>query len=122
MCSSCLFHDFLMHFFCFFKLTKEVKIRDITGKKEMLAINIFKHTIKYFRKLMLNTINGQYLDVKETNIRWVLAVPAIWSDKAKQLISEAAELVSISPYLPITHRNLAYCNTIVFSRKCVLKS
>ena len=109
-----------MHFFYIFKLTKEVKIRDITGKKEMLAINIFKHTIKYFRKLMLNTINGQNLDVKETNIRWVLAVPAIWSDKAKQLISEAAELVSISPYLPITHRNLAYCNIIVFSRKCVL--
>nr|XP_022321189.1 heat shock 70 kDa protein 12A-like isoform X3 [Crassostrea virginica] len=74
---------------------KEVKIRDITGKKEMLAINIFKHTIKYFRKLMLNTINGQNLDVKETNIRWVLAVPAIWSDKAKQLISEAAELAGI---------------------------
>ena len=44
---------------------------------------------------MLNTINSKRLSVKETNIRWVLTVPAIWSDPAKQLMIEAAELVSI---------------------------
>ena len=71
-----------------------MKIRDSTGKREILAIKVFTHAIKYFRKSMLYNINRKRLDVKETNIRWVLTFPAIWPDRVKQLMIEAAELVS----------------------------
>ena len=71
-------------------------IPDITGKKEVKAIEVFKHAIKYFRDEMLSTIDKKGLGVKETNIRWVLTVPAIWSDSAKQFMTEAAVLVSIN--------------------------
>ena len=66
-------------------------IKDITGKKESKAIGVFKHAIKDFHDLMLNTIDKKGLGVKETNIRWVLTVPAIWSDPAKQFMIEAAD-------------------------------
>ena len=78
------------------RLTKDTMIPDITGKKEVKAIDVFKHAIKYFRDLMLSTIDKKGLGVKETNIRWVLTVPAIWSDSAKQFMTEAAVLVSMN--------------------------
>lgn len=71
-------------------------IKDITGKKEVKAMEVFKHTIKYFRDLMLNTIEKKGLGVKVENIRWVLTVPAIWSDPAKQFMTEAAVQVHMS--------------------------
>ena len=73
-----------------------MKIRKDTSKRGILPIDVLTHAIKYFRGLMLNTINSKRLSVKETNIRWVLTVPAIWSDPAKQLMIEGAELVSIA--------------------------
>ena len=71
-------------------------IKDITGKKEVKAMEVFKHAIKFFRDLMLSTIDKKGLGVKETNIRWVLTVPAIWSDPAKQFMIEAADGVSMN--------------------------
>ena len=40
-------------------------IEDITGKKEVKAIEVFKHAIKYFKDLMLTTIDKKGLGVKE---------------------------------------------------------
>ena len=73
-----------------------MKIREDTSKRGLLPIDVLTHAIKYFRGLMLKTINSKRLSVKETNIRWVLTVPAIWPDPAKQLMIEATELVSIA--------------------------
>ena len=73
--------------------TNDTMIEDITGKKEVNAIEVFQHGIKYFRDLMLNTIEKKGLGYEEANIRWVLTVPAIWSEPAKQFMTEAAELV-----------------------------
>ena len=70
-------------------------IKDITEKKEVKAIEVFKHAINYFRGLMLSTIDKKGLGVKEENIKWVITVPAIWSDPAKQFMTEAAELVNM---------------------------
>ncbi|XP_022321479.2 heat shock 70 kDa protein 12A-like [Crassostrea virginica] len=82
-------------------LEMDMKIRDSTGTREILAIKVLTHAIKYFRKLMLNTINRKRLDVKETNIKWVLTFPAIWPDRVKQLMIEAAELAGI-PKIKLT--------------------
>lgn len=85
-------------------------ITDITGKKEIKAITVFTHAIKYFRNLMLITIDKKGLGVKENNIRWMLTVPAIWSDPAIQFMTEAAALVSMDYVIytlnpPPPHRN-----------------
>lgn len=69
------------------------KIPDITEKKEMLAIDIFSLSIKYFRDLMVYTVDKKGIGVKTTDIKWVLTLPAMWSDPAKQFMTEAAERV-----------------------------
>ena len=89
-------------------------IKDITERKEVKAIEVFKHAIDYFRDLMLGTIDKKGLGVKEENIRWVLTVPAIWSDPAKQFMTEAAELVNMDLRHPPTHFVLT--NAIPFEK------
>lgn len=77
------------------KLKMNTKIKDITEKKEMDAIDVFRHSIKYFRDLMVNTVDKKGIGVKPTDIKWVLTVPAMWSDPAKQFMTEAAERAGI---------------------------
>ena len=91
-----------------------MKIRDNTGKREILPIVVLVHAIKYFRGSMLKTIKERRLDVEETNIRWVLTVPAIWPDHAKELLIEAAKLVSIASWF-IDHETKLIVILIVFS-------
>ena len=83
-------------------------IKDITEKKEVKAIEVFKHAINYFRDLMLSTIDKKGLGVKEENIKWVLTVPAIWSDPAKQFMAEAAVMVNMN----LSHHHSKHSNDV----------
>lgn len=69
-------------------------IEDVLGKKKT-AFDIFSMSIKYLKqeaeKLMLE--KGQKV-VKE-NISWIITVPAIWTDAAKQFMRQAAEEVDV---------------------------
>lgn len=42
---------------------------------------------------MIQTVEIKGMGVNESEIKWVLTVPAMWLDPAKQVITEAAELV-----------------------------
>ncbi|XP_061164989.1 heat shock 70 kDa protein 12B-like [Saccostrea echinata] len=77
------------------RLTMETKIKDITEKKEILAMDIFSHSIEFLKKHMLDTARRKGLGVRESEINWVLTVPAMWSDPAKQFMSKAAEKAGI---------------------------
>ncbi|VDI26127.1 Hypothetical predicted protein [Mytilus galloprovincialis] len=75
-------------------LKRDTMIEDVLGKKKT-AFDIFSMSIKYLKqeaeKLMLE--KGQKV-VKE-NISWIITVPAIWTDAAKQFMRQAAEEASI---------------------------
>lgn len=45
---------------------------------------------------MLTTCKKQLTDIQQSDIMWVLTVPAFWTDSLKQLMREAAEKVYIS--------------------------
>ena len=68
----------------------------------MKAIDVFSAAIKYLKDHLIASVNNRNsLDVIAVeNIRWILTVPAIWDDGAKQFMREAAEMV-ISIMLPI---------------------
>lgn len=70
---------------------RTTKIKDDTGK-EMLAMDVFATAINYLMNHMMESCNsrvaGSGVDIQE--IRWVLTVPAIWDDGAKQFMREAA--------------------------------
>ncbi|KAL3859668.1 hypothetical protein ACJMK2_009876 [Sinanodonta woodiana] len=75
-------------------LKKTSKIEDETGKK-MAAIDVFSLSIKCLKNHMTQMLEKRGTGVIDTEIHWVLTVPAIWSDAAKQFMREAAEKAGI---------------------------
>ena len=69
-------------------------VTDITGKKAK-AIDVFSIAIKYFKDHMLKTLERHGLGIGKDDIHWVLTVPAICNDPAKQFMRKAAEKVRI---------------------------
>lgn len=65
-------------------------IEDI-AKKKFPAIQVFSLSIKALKDHFEKNMEKQ--GKKTTEIKWVLTVPAIWSDSAKQFMREAAILV-----------------------------
>lgn len=62
-------------------------------KNKFPAIQVFSLSIKALKDDLETTLEKQGIDVKSSDIKWVLTVPAIWSDSAKQFMREAAILV-----------------------------
>jgi len=59
--------------------------------QRMLAMNVFSHALSFFRSRALLEINDQSgAKVASDDIRWIVTVPAIWHDPAKQLMRRAA--------------------------------
>lgn len=74
------------------QLSKAVTLYTADGRK-MLAIDVFSAAIKYLRGHLLDTLEKRWTDMRETDIQWVLMVPDIWDDAAKQFMREAADKV-----------------------------
>ena len=70
-------------------------VKDDTGErdKEMPAIDIFSMVIKYLKDHLLNTLETRGTGLDNNDIHWVLTVPAIRTEPAKQFMREAAEKV-----------------------------
>ncbi|OWF41867.1 Heat shock 70 kDa protein 12B [Mizuhopecten yessoensis] len=70
-------------------LDRNVMIKDIGGK-EMPALDVFCHSIRYLKDNLMTTLENRSIDIKEEEIRFVLTIPAIWNEPAKQFMREAA--------------------------------
>ncbi|XP_062579147.1 heat shock 70 kDa protein 12B-like [Saccostrea cucullata] len=76
-------------------LSKAVKIKSIDGK-EMLALDVFSAAIKFLRGQLRQSLEEEGAGIRETDIGWVLTVPPIWDDTARQFMREAAVRAGIS--------------------------
>lgn len=61
----------------------------------MEAMRVFSSAIGYLKDHMLTMCKNRLSDIEQSDIMWVLTVPAIWTDSAKQFMREAAEKVCI---------------------------
>lgn len=61
----------------------------------MEAMKVFSSAIGYLKDHMLTTCKNQLTDIEQSDIMWVLTVPAIWTDSSKQFMREAAEKVDL---------------------------
>jgi len=68
-------------------------IEDVSGKK-MNALTVFSMAIRYLKDDLLVEVKKALLNVKNDDVDWVLTVPAIWNDAAKQFMREAAQRVT----------------------------
>ncbi|XP_069130726.1 heat shock 70 kDa protein 12A-like [Argopecten irradians] len=90
------FHRFKMVLHDNANLRKTTLVSDVTGKKSLPAIEVFAHAIRFLTGDLFDTINNQIGgELKKADIQYVLTVPAIWDDKAKQFMREAARLGGI---------------------------
>lgn len=62
----------------------------------MSALTIFSMSVKHLRNMLLEDVRNSKLNVDEKDIQYVITVPAIWSDAAKQFMKEAAQKVTYS--------------------------
>lgn len=77
-------------------------LSDISGKKKMPAMDVFSAAIKYMKEHLLHKLSEKGdTETKKEEIRWVLTVPAIWSDTAKSFMREAAIKVFVYRYLSL---------------------
>lgn len=59
--------------------------------RSLPAIDVFTIAIKYLVDDMMENLNKRLSgDILVTDIHWVLTVPAIWTDAAKQFMREVA--------------------------------
>lgn len=71
------------------KITRNIEIDDDKGRK-MKAIDVFGAVIRYLKDHLLDLLKTRGTEVQNKDIHWVLTVPAIWTDSAKQFMREAA--------------------------------
>lgn len=55
----------------------------------MAALIVFTESIKYLKQSLLDDAKKQQTDIELTDIKWILTVPAIWSDPAKAFMRTA---------------------------------
>ncbi|XP_056013359.1 heat shock 70 kDa protein 12B-like [Ostrea edulis] len=70
-------------------LRRTTIIKDANGK-EMPAKTIFTMAIKYLKDHLMGILNSHGAEITEDLILWVLTVPAIWNEVAKEVMTEAA--------------------------------
>lgn len=73
-------------------------LEDISGKP-MNAVDVFSLSIKALVDHFMATVKKQVIGLTFQEIRWVLTIPAIWTDAAKQFMRECAEKVTIIAFV-----------------------
>ncbi|KAH3830988.1 hypothetical protein DPMN_104247, partial [Dreissena polymorpha] len=76
------------------KIQRDIEIDDDCGRP-MKAMVVFSEIIKYLKQHLLKLLETRGTGVDNKDIHWVLTVPAIWSDSAKQFMREAAQKAGI---------------------------
>ncbi|KAK9508986.1 hypothetical protein O3M35_006410 [Rhynocoris fuscipes] len=72
-------------------VNRESKVSALNGKN-VSALLVFSHTLRYMKDHVLKELNDQG---SYPRIRWVITVPALWTQQAKQFVREAAYMADI---------------------------
>ncbi|XP_052781208.1 heat shock 70 kDa protein 12B-like isoform X1 [Mya arenaria] len=85
-----LFRRFMMVLHNNKELSRATTVEDIEGKSHQ-ALPIFSLAIKFLHKHLLQAVANQTVGVLETDISYVITVPAIWDDNANKFMRMAVE-------------------------------
>ncbi|KAM5246179.1 heat shock 70 kDa protein 12B isoform 2-T2 [Ctenodactylus gundi] len=89
------FEKFKMKIHSATDLTLKTQLEAVNGKK-MPALEVFAHALRFFKEHALQELREQCPSLPEKGaVRWVLTVPAIWKQPAKQFMREAAYLAGL---------------------------
>ncbi|KAK7880242.1 hypothetical protein WMY93_033090 [Mugilogobius chulae] len=82
------FKDFKMQLYNK-RITEDLQLLDV-NLRPMNALKVFSAALRFLKKDALDTINKETQDADLTQLTWVLTVPAIWNNPARQFMREAA--------------------------------
>ena len=74
------------------RLRRNITIKD-DQCRPMRALHVFSASIRYMKEVVLRKMQNAIMNLKESDFHWVLTVPAIWEDGAKQFMRIAANEV-----------------------------
>uniref|UniRef100_A0A8V5G6T2 Uncharacterized protein n=1 Tax=Melopsittacus undulatus TaxID=13146 RepID=A0A8V5G6T2_MELUD len=84
------FEKFKMKIHSTSELTMSTELEAVNGKK-LPALEVFAHALRFFKQHAVQELKEQCPALPERDgIRWVITVPAIWKQPAKQFMREAA--------------------------------
>ncbi|XP_021353677.1 heat shock 70 kDa protein 12A-like isoform X3 [Mizuhopecten yessoensis] len=78
-------------------LKRDAEIKDEQGHA-LPAMLVFSECIKYLRDETMKTLKTKGDLIRANEVRWVITMPAIWGDSAKQFMREAAEQAGIERF------------------------
>ncbi|XP_061186870.1 heat shock 70 kDa protein 12A-like [Saccostrea echinata] len=90
-----IFRRFKMSLYGIESSDEEVLVEDVNGKT-LPAMLVFSESIRYLKDSLLEECTKQNTEIQLDDIKWVLTVPAIWSDPAKTFMRTAAIKAGIS--------------------------
>uniref|UniRef100_A0A8C3CT20 Heat shock protein family A (Hsp70) member 12B n=1 Tax=Cairina moschata TaxID=8855 RepID=A0A8C3CT20_CAIMO len=95
------FEKFKMKIHSTSDLTMKTELEAVNGKK-MPALEVFAHALRFFKQHAVQELKEQCPALPERDaVRWVITVPAIWKQPAKQFMREAAYKAGlVSPESP----------------------
>ena len=88
------FQRFKMQLYKIKKIKGEMIIEDVCGKP-VTMMKVFGTSIRALINHLFDKFTERGLEIKPEEIRWVLTVPSIWSDAAKQFMRKCAILSGI---------------------------
>lgn len=72
----------------------------------MPAVTVFGHALRYFKEHALQELTDQSSTrILNEDVRWVVTVPAIWKQPAKQFMRAAAYKVKFIAFDQYTFKN-----------------
>lgn len=82
-------------------ISKGMLLKDVTEKKKLPAVQVFSLFIQALVDHMKKTVTIECIAFDVSKTKWVLTVPAIWSDAAKSFMRKCAEMAGITSDLLI---------------------
>lgn len=76
------------------KVSRDIEVKDDHGRA-LPAKMVFAAVIRFLKGHLLDTLEKRGTGIENKDIHWVLTVPAIWSDSAKQFMRESANEAGI---------------------------
>ncbi|VDI41244.1 Hypothetical predicted protein [Mytilus galloprovincialis] len=92
------FTRFKMQLFTKKGLNKDMMLEDINGRK-MKALDVFACCIEYIKNKVFKRAEEGVSNLQEDEVHWMITVPAIWNESARQFIIAAATKAGINPVL-----------------------
>ncbi|XP_071139076.1 heat shock 70 kDa protein 12A-like [Mytilus edulis] len=88
------FHRFKMNLHNNKNITMTMVLEDVRGQP-LPAIDVFSLSIKALKDHLTSTVEIKNIKLDDRKTKWVLTVPAIWTDTAKQFMRKSAEKAGI---------------------------